>query len=57
LFFIQGCAARNIHGFTQQEIEKMAEQWEEAPSLYLQLDMKVCSKFGIICVKIAILRQ
>lgn len=35
-----GCAARNVHGFTQQEIEKMAEQWEEAPSLYLQLDMK-----------------
>jgi len=45
LFFIQGCAARNVHGFTQQEIEKMAEQWEEAPSLYLQLDVKVCSKF------------
>ncbi|XP_027192991.1 uncharacterized protein [Cicer arietinum] len=35
-----GCAARNVHGFTQQDIEKMAEQWEEAPSLYLQLDVK-----------------
>ncbi|KAK2411328.1 P-loop containing nucleoside triphosphate hydrolase superfamily protein [Trifolium repens] len=35
-----GCAARNVHGFTLQDIEKMAEQWEEAPSLYLQLDAK-----------------
>ncbi|KAH7550345.1 hypothetical protein JRO89_XS13G0175000 [Xanthoceras sorbifolium] len=35
-----GCAARNVHGFTLDEIEKMAEQWEEAPSLYLQLDIK-----------------
>ncbi|KAJ1378450.1 YLP motif-containing protein 1 [Sesbania bispinosa] len=35
-----GCAARNVHGFTQEDIEKMAGQWEEAPSLYLQLDVK-----------------
>ncbi|XP_019451155.1 PREDICTED: YLP motif-containing protein 1 isoform X2 [Lupinus angustifolius] len=35
-----GCAARNVHGFTQEDIEKMAGQWEEAPSLYLQLDAK-----------------
>ncbi|CAL5198353.1 unnamed protein product [Lathyrus oleraceus] len=35
-----GCAARNVHGFTQQDIEKMAEQWEDSPSLYLQLDVK-----------------
>ncbi|KAF7838423.1 pollen-specific leucine-rich repeat extensin-like protein 1 isoform X1 [Senna tora] len=35
-----GCAARNVHGFTQEDIEKMARQWEEAPSLYLQLDVK-----------------
>ncbi|KAK2663985.1 hypothetical protein Ddye_002559 [Dipteronia dyeriana] len=35
-----GCAARNVHGLTFDEIEKMAEQWEEAPSLYLQLDIK-----------------
>ncbi|PIA27962.1 hypothetical protein AQUCO_07400066v1 [Aquilegia coerulea] len=33
-----GCAARNIHGFTSDDIQKMAEQWEEAPSLYLRLD-------------------
>ncbi|XP_050223688.1 uncharacterized protein LOC126673545 isoform X2 [Mercurialis annua] len=35
-----GCAARNIHGFTLDEIKSMAEQWEEAPTLYLQLDIK-----------------
>ncbi|KAL1334102.1 hypothetical protein HN51_062979 [Arachis hypogaea] len=35
-----GCAARNVHGFTQEDIEKMSRQWEEAPSLYLQLDVK-----------------
>ncbi|KAK6123254.1 hypothetical protein DH2020_043011 [Rehmannia glutinosa] len=36
-----GCAARNVHGFTQNEIHKMASQWEEAPSLYMKLDIKV----------------
>lgn len=35
-----GCAARNVHGFTVDDIQKMAEQWEEAPSLYLQLDIQ-----------------
>jgi YLP motif-containing protein 1 len=35
-----GCAARNVHGFTQDDVEKFARQWEEAPSLYLQLDVK-----------------
>ncbi|KAF8399423.1 hypothetical protein HHK36_015288 [Tetracentron sinense] len=35
-----GCAARNVHGFTLDEIQKMAGQWEEAPPLYLQLDIK-----------------
>nr|XP_004299395.2 PREDICTED: YLP motif-containing protein 1 isoform X2 [Fragaria vesca subsp. vesca] len=35
-----GCAARNVHGFTQEDIQKMAEQWEESPSIYLQLDAK-----------------
>ncbi|KDP31212.1 hypothetical protein JCGZ_11588 [Jatropha curcas] len=35
-----GCAARNVHGFTLDEIKSMAEQWEEAPVLYLQLDIK-----------------
>ncbi|KAF5204750.1 Ylp motif-containing protein [Thalictrum thalictroides] len=33
-----GCAARNIHGFSSDDIQKMAELWEEAPSLYLRLD-------------------
>ncbi|GMQ10496.1 hypothetical protein CsSME_00053475 [Camellia sinensis var. sinensis] len=37
-----GCAARNVHGFTQDDIQKMARQWEEAPTLYLKLDVKVC---------------
>ncbi|KAG5097216.1 hypothetical protein JHK82_047070 [Glycine max] len=36
-----GCAARNVHGFTQEDIEKMSKQWEEASSLYLQLDVKL----------------
>ncbi|KAL6541379.1 hypothetical protein OROHE_011087 [Orobanche hederae] len=35
-----GCAARNVHGFTQIEIHKMANHWEEAPSLYMKLDIK-----------------
>ncbi|XP_052174573.1 uncharacterized protein LOC127789667 [Diospyros lotus] len=35
-----GCAARNVHGFTHDDIEKMSRQWEEAPSLYLKLDIK-----------------
>ncbi|KAK1359795.1 YLP motif-containing protein 1 [Heracleum sosnowskyi] len=35
-----GCAARNVHGFTQDDIQKMACQWEEASSLYLKLDAK-----------------
>ncbi|KAL6493587.1 hypothetical protein OROGR_032366 [Orobanche gracilis] len=35
-----GCAARNVHGFTQNEIQKMANHWEEAPSLYMKLDIK-----------------
>ncbi|KAL3640617.1 hypothetical protein CASFOL_015585 [Castilleja foliolosa] len=35
-----GCAARNVHGFTQNEIHKMTSQWEEAPSLYMKLDIK-----------------
>ncbi|KZV34706.1 hypothetical protein F511_00608 [Dorcoceras hygrometricum] len=34
-----GCAARNIHGFTQNDIQKMAKQWEDAPSLYMRLDV------------------
>ncbi|XP_019152801.1 PREDICTED: uncharacterized protein LOC109149473 isoform X1 [Ipomoea nil] len=35
-----GCAARNVHGFTLDEIRKLTCQWEEAPSLYLKLDVK-----------------
>ncbi|KAF8769733.1 hypothetical protein HU200_006342 [Digitaria exilis] len=34
-----GCAARNVHGFTLDEIKKMAADWEEAPPLYLRLDI------------------
>lgn len=33
-----GCAARNVHGFTIDDIRKMAADWEEAPPLYLRLD-------------------
>ncbi|KAK3440127.1 hypothetical protein EUGRSUZ_B00434 [Eucalyptus grandis] len=36
----EGCAARNVHGFTLDDIQKMAGQWEEAPALYWQLDVK-----------------
>ncbi|CAK7322862.1 unnamed protein product [Dovyalis caffra] len=35
-----GCAARNVHGFTIDEIQRMAWQWEEAPLIYTQLDIK-----------------
>ncbi|XP_076893265.1 uncharacterized protein LOC143545230 [Bidens hawaiensis] len=35
-----GCAARNVHNFTLPDIQKMAGQWEEAPSLYLKMDIK-----------------
>ncbi|KAL1203917.1 hypothetical protein V5N11_011762 [Cardamine amara subsp. amara] len=35
-----GCAARNIHGITLDQVQQMAEQWEEAPSFYMQLDIK-----------------
>ncbi|KAK4803871.1 hypothetical protein SAY86_003688 [Trapa natans] len=36
----EGCAARNVHGFTLDDIQVMVGKWEEAPSLYLQLDVK-----------------
>ncbi|KAL2492750.1 Uncharacterized protein Adt_28378 [Abeliophyllum distichum] len=35
-----GCAARNVHGFSHSDIQKMANQWEEAPPLYMKLDIK-----------------
>ncbi|KAL3366698.1 hypothetical protein AABB24_011419 [Solanum stoloniferum] len=35
-----GCAARNVHGFMRDDVQKMAGQWEEAPSMYLKLDVK-----------------
>jgi hypothetical protein len=40
-----GCAARNVHGITVDQVQQMAEQWEEAPSLYMQLDIKVLMSF------------
>uniref|UniRef100_A0A0D9VDP6 YLP motif-containing protein 1 n=1 Tax=Leersia perrieri TaxID=77586 RepID=A0A0D9VDP6_9ORYZ len=33
-----GCAARNVHGFTVDDVKKMAADWEEAPPLYLRVD-------------------
>ncbi|XP_077240463.1 uncharacterized protein LOC143881327 isoform X2 [Tasmannia lanceolata] len=36
-----GCAARNVHGFSSDDIQKMADQWEQAPPLYLQLNIQV----------------
>ena len=41
LFVFQGCAARNVHGFSQNDILQMANRWEDAPSLYMKLDIKV----------------
>ncbi|CAH9078740.1 unnamed protein product [Cuscuta europaea] len=35
-----GCAARNVHGFTLNDIQKLSDRWEEAPSIYLKLDIK-----------------
>ncbi|XP_073134592.1 uncharacterized protein [Henckelia pumila] len=34
-----GCAARNVHCFSQNDIQKMAKQWEDAPPLYMKLDV------------------
>ncbi|CAN8251851.1 unnamed protein product [Cochlearia groenlandica] len=41
-----GCAARNIHGMTLDQVQQMSEQWEEAPSLYMQLDIKSFTRWG-----------
>ncbi|KAL1566283.1 hypothetical protein AAHA92_01912 [Salvia divinorum] len=35
-----GCAARNVHGFSQNDILQMANKWEDTPSLYMKLDIK-----------------
>ncbi|KAF3334830.1 YLP motif-containing protein 1 [Carex littledalei] len=36
-----GCAARNLHGFSLDDIQKMAAEWEQAPQwLYLHLDIQ-----------------
>ncbi|XP_020082574.1 YLP motif-containing protein 1-like [Ananas comosus] len=35
-----GCAARNVHGFTLEDVERMAESWEDSPPLYLKLDIQ-----------------
>ncbi|XP_042401847.1 uncharacterized protein LOC121991854 [Zingiber officinale] len=35
-----GCAARNVHSFTLEDVQKMAEKWEESPPLYLQIDIQ-----------------
>ncbi|CAH2043793.1 unnamed protein product [Thlaspi arvense] len=40
-----GCAARNVHGITLDQVQQMAEQWEEAPSLYMQLDIKSLTRW------------
>lgn len=34
-----GCAARNVHNFTADKVQEMANRWETAPLLYLQLDI------------------
>ncbi|KAL2611928.1 hypothetical protein R1flu_023620 [Riccia fluitans] len=34
-----GCLARNVHNFTLEQIQGMAERWEVTPPLYLQLDI------------------
>ncbi|KAA8542392.1 hypothetical protein F0562_023472 [Nyssa sinensis] len=36
-----GCAARNVHGFTQDDIQRMARQWEEDSILVLEAGYKV----------------
>ncbi|KAL3683326.1 hypothetical protein R1sor_001348 [Riccia sorocarpa] len=34
-----GCVARNVHNFTPEQIQRMAQHWEVAPPFYLQLDI------------------
>lgn len=41
MYCVQGCAARNVHNFKQDQIQDMAERWEPAPPMYLQLDVSV----------------
>ncbi|KAH7372466.1 hypothetical protein KP509_17G006000 [Ceratopteris richardii] len=36
---VKGCAARNVHNFTEQQIQSMSERWESTPSLYLKMDV------------------
>ncbi|KAI5074535.1 hypothetical protein GOP47_0010496 [Adiantum capillus-veneris] len=36
---VKGCAARNVHNFTEQQIQSMKERWESTPSLYLKMDV------------------
>lgn len=36
---VKGCAARNVHNFTEQQIQSMADRWESTPQLYLRLDV------------------
>ncbi|MCO5598298.1 hypothetical protein L7F22_052390 [Adiantum nelumboides] len=36
---VKGCAARNVHNFTEQHIQSLAERWESTPSLYFKMDV------------------
>ena len=41
LDWLQGCAARNVHNFTEEQVKSMADHWEPTPLLYLKLDVSV----------------
>lgn len=37
----QKCAARNVHGWTQESLERMLQDWEKTPELMTALSLKV----------------
>lgn len=36
---VTGCSARNVHNFTLEQIQSMADHWEPTPLLYLRMDI------------------
>jgi len=53
LFLFQNLASKNVHGFTQEQGEQMAETWEATPAHMLTLDCSVRKLLrGMVCLAI-----
>ena len=37
---VQICATRNIHGWTEEKLKKIAKSWENTPNHYNKLDLR-----------------